>query len=144
MLFRYEPIVFDEIFSRTSPAGWALPELFTQFNFVDRTNTYPSVNVAEDNDGVRVVAEIPGVPKEDVKVELHDGTLTISGERKAPEGSKDLETLRQEIRYGAFARSIQLPETVDPEKVTAAYANGVLRISLPKREAAKPKEISIR
>jgi len=144
MLFRYEPIVFDEIFSRTSPAEWSLPEIFSQFNFVDRANTYPTINVAEDKDGVQVVAEIPGIPKEDVKLQLHGGTLTISGERKSPEDAKDSDVLRREIRYGSFSRTIQLPENIDTEKVTADYANGVLRIALPKQEAAKPKEISIR
>jgi len=143
MLFRYEPIVFDQMFSRTSPAEWALPEIFTQFNFVDRPNNYPSVNVVENKEGVLVVAEIPGVLKEDVKVQLQDGTLTISGERKQPE-EKDSDVLRREIRYGSFSRTIELPESVETEKVTADCANGVLRISLPKREAAKPKEISIR
>jgi HSP20 family protein len=102
------------------------------------------MNVAEDQDGVQVVAEIPGVPKEDVKLQLHDGTLTISGERKSPENADSAEVLRREIRYGSFSRTLQLPESIDAEKVTADYANGVLRIALPKREAAKPKEISIR
>ena len=144
MLFRYEPIVFDELFSRTVPAEWAFPDLLSQFAFSNRTNDYPSINVAEDKDGVQVVAEIPGIPKEDVKVQLHDGTLTISGERKSPENADDSEILRREIRYGAFSRTIQLPESVDTENVTAEYTNGVLRVTLPKREAAKPKEISIR
>ena len=144
MLFRYEPGVFDELFSRTAPVEWAFPELFTRFAVVDRANDYPSVNIAEDKNGVHIVAELPGIPKEDVKLQLHDGTLTISGERKSPEEAKDSEVLRREIRYGSFSRTIQLPESIDTEKVTAEYANGVLRIALPKREAAKPKEISIR
>ena len=144
MLFRYEPIVFDELFSRTAPVEWAFPDLLARFAAANPTNDYPSVNVAEDKDGVQVVAEIPGVPKEDVKLQLHDGTLTISGERKSPENADNVEVLRREIRYGSFSRTIQLPESIDTEKVTADYANGVLRIALPKREAAKPKEISIR
>ncbi len=144
MLFRYEPIVFEELFSPAAPVEWAFPDVFARFAVVDRTNDYPSVTVAEDKDGVHVVAEIPGIPKEDVKLQLHDGTLTISGERKSPEKADDAEVLRREIRYGTFSRTIQLPESIDTEKVTADYANGVLRIAIPKREAAKPKEISIR
>ena len=144
MLFRYEPIVFDELFSRTAPAEWAFPDLFARFAAVDQTNDFPPVNVAEDKDGVQVVAEVPGIPKEDVKLQLHDGTLTISGERKLPENADNAEILRREIRYGSFSRTIQLPESIDTEKVTAEYANGVLRIALPKREASKPKEIFIR
>ena len=144
MLFRYEPIVLDDVFSRTAPVEWEFPRLFTQFSFIDRANSYPSVNVAEDNDGMHVVAEIPGIPKEEVKLQLHDGALTISGERKAPADVNDSELLRSEIRYGSFSRTVQLPENIDAEKVTAEYANGVLRVTLPKHEAAKPKEISIR
>ena len=63
MLFRYEPTVFDELFSRTAPAEWAFPDLFARFAVVDRTNDYPSVNVAEDKDGVHIVAELPGHSK---------------------------------------------------------------------------------
>ncbi|MGA9408798.1 MAG: Hsp20/alpha crystallin family protein [Bacteroidota bacterium] len=144
MLFRYEPIVFDDVFARTAPVEWEFPGLFTQFSFVDRASDYPSVNIAEDNNGVQIIAEIPGVPKDDVKLQLHEGTLTISGERKAPAEVKDSALLRGEIRYGSFSRTIQLPENVDAEKVTAEYTNGVLRVTLPKHEASKPKEISIR
>jgi HSP20 family protein len=144
MLFRYEPLVFDELFPHTSPVEWAFPDLLARLAIANRTNDYPSINVAEDKDGVQVVAEIPGVAKEDVKLQLHDGILTISGERKSPEEEKDSDVLRREIRYGAFSRTIQLPENVDTEKVTAEYTNGVLRVTLPKQEASKPKEISIR
>ena len=118
--------------------------MFARFAVLDRSNVYPAVNVAEGKDGVQVVVEIPGVPKEDVKLQIHDGTLTISGERKSPENVDTADVLRREIQYGSFTRTIQLPESIDTEKVTADYSNGVLRIALPKHEAAKPKEISIR
>jgi HSP20 family protein len=144
MLFRYEPITFDEIFSPSSEIEWTFPELFSRFSFINRSNNYPFVNVVEDNNGVQVLAEIPGVPKENVKLQLHDGTLTISGERKSPEKSESTELLRQEIQYGTFSRTVQLPESIDADKVSAEYANGVLKVTLPKREAAKPQEISIR
>jgi HSP20 family protein len=144
MLFRYEPTIFSDIFSPTKPIEQAFPNLFPRFAFVDRANEYPYVNVAEYKDEIHVVVEIPGIPKENVKLQFHDGMLTISGERKAPEESKDSQWLRQEISYGSFSRTIQLPELVDAAKVTAEYQNGVLRVTLPKHEAAKPKEITIR
>ena len=145
MLFRYEtlPALFDEVFSVTEPAQRSFPALFPRWGFVDRRAEYPYVNIAELKDEIQVVAEVPGIAKEDVSLKLHDGTLTISGERKDPE-EKDSESLRREIAYGSFSRTIQLPEGVDAEKVTAEYTNGVLRIRLPKHEAMKPKEISIR
>ncbi|HTY12103.1 MAG TPA: Hsp20/alpha crystallin family protein [Bacteroidota bacterium] len=144
MLFKYEPVTFDEIFSPSSQVEWTFPDLFAQLSLFDRTKNYPFVNVVEDNNGVQVLAEIPGVPKEDVKLQLHDGTLTISGERKSPEKAENRVVLRQEIHYGTFSRTVQLPESIDTEKISAEYANGVLKVTLPKREAAKPQEISIR
>ena len=144
MLFRYEPAIFSDISYPTSPIEQTFPSLFPRFAFVDRTNEYPCVNVAEYKDEFQVVAEIPGIPKENVKLQLHDGTLTISGERKAPEDAKDSQWLRQEISYGAFSRTVQLPERIEEGNVTAEYQNGVLRVTLPKHEAVKPKEITIR
>lgn len=144
MLFRYAPTLFNDISSPSEPVEQAFPNLFPRFAFVDRTNEYPYVNVAEYKDEIQVVTEIPGIPKENVRLQLHDGMLTISGDRKAPEDAKDSQWLRQEISYGSFSRTIQLPERVEAEKVTAEYQNGVLRVTLPKHEAAKPKEITIR
>lgn len=144
MLFRFEPALFNEMFSLTEPNDRTFPHLLTPFALLDRTNEYPYVNVAEYKGDIQVVVEIPGVPKENVKLQIQDGKLTISGERKAPENAKESEWLRQEIRYGSFSRTIELPESVDAEKVTAEYHNGVLRVTLPKQEAAKPKEIIIR
>jgi HSP20 family protein len=144
MVFRYEPTLNSDIFSPTRPIEQTFPNLFPRLAFVDRTNEYPYVNVAEYKDEIQVIAEIPGIPKENVKLQLHDGMLTISGERKAPEDAKDSQWLRQEISYGSFSRTIQLPERVEAEKVTAEYQNGVLRVTLPKHEAVKPKEIIIR
>ncbi len=144
MLFRYEPTLLNNIFSPTKPLEQTFPNLFPHLAFVDRANEYPYVNVAEFKDEIQVVAEIPGIPKENVKLQLHDGMLTISGERKAPEDPKDSQWLRQEISYGSFSRTIELPERVDAENVTAEYQNGVLRVTLPKHEAVKPKDITIR
>ena len=144
MVFRYEPAFFNDIFSLTEPIERTFPRIFPGLALIDRTREYPSVNVAEYKDEIQVVVEIPGIPKEDVKLQLHDGMLTISGERKAPEASKDSQVLRQEISYGSFSRTIELPERVEAEKVTAEYHNGVLRVILPKPEALKPKEITVR
>lgn len=144
MLFRYEPSLIDEILSFTPPVERTFPSLLTRFAFADRASEYPYVNVAEYKDEIQVVAEIPGVPKEKVKLQIHDGVLTISGERPVPNEEKESEWLRQEIRYGAFSRTIELPESIDAAKVSAEYTNGVLRVTLPKQEASKPKEISIR
>jgi HSP20 family protein len=91
-----------------------------------------------------VVVELPGVAKEDVKATLHDDVLTVSAERKQPELKEKEQWLRNEISYGKFERSINLPYSVVAEKVSALHENGILRIVLPKAEEAKPKQISIR
>ncbi|MCX6137385.1 MAG: Hsp20/alpha crystallin family protein [Ignavibacteriales bacterium] len=122
--------IFDQMFPRSYRAG-------------ARASEYPYVNVAEYKDEVLVVAEVPGVPKENIKLQLHDGTLTISGERKTPSGENGT-WLRNEISYGSFSRTIELPDHVNIDKVSAEYSNGILRITLPKSEEAKPREISIR
>ncbi|MDE3059317.1 MAG: Hsp20/alpha crystallin family protein [Bacteroidota bacterium] len=104
----------------------------------------PYVNVAEGKDDVHVVMEIPGVTKEDVKVQYHNGVLTISGERKSPEAKTDEKILRQEITYGVFSRAVEISAPVNAEEISAEYTNGVLRVTLPKAEEAKPKEIAVR
>lgn len=144
MLFRFEPTFFNNIFSPATEVEETFSDLFPRLAYVDRANEYPYVNIAEYKDEIQVVAEIPGISKENVKLQIHDGVLTISGERKAPDDAKDSQWLRQEISYGSFSRTIQLPERVEAEKVTAEYQNGVLRVTLPKHEAVKPKEITIR
>ena len=144
MLFRFEPTVFNDIFSSTTPVEQTFSDFFPGLAFVNRTNEYPYVNIGEYKDEIQVVVEIPGASKEDVKLQLHNGMLTISGDRKVPTDSKDSQWLRREISYGSFSRTITLPEQIDAEKVTAEYTNGLLRVTLPKLEAAKPKEITIR
>jgi HSP20 family protein len=135
------PPMFNSLFGIDRVADGYFPRAFWTMK---NTNDYPYVNVAEYKDEIQVVAEIPGMSKEDVKIELQNDVLVLSGERKAPESTQKGEWLRNEIRYGSFSKTIELPEPVDAEKVTAEYSNGVLRIVLPKAEAAKPREITIR
>jgi HSP20 family protein len=88
------------------------------------------------------VVELPGMRKEVIDISLHDGTLTISGERKRE--SNNGETAQRTERYvGTFRRSIALPTRVDPSKVSATYKDGILKVTLPKAEEAKPKQIQV-
>lgn len=102
----------------------------------------PPVDVAETQDKILVRAEVPGVRQEDIQIEFENGLLTIRGERKI-EKSEGLTWHRVERVYGNFSRSFTLPRTVDPEKITATYREGILEIEVPKREEAKPKNIRI-
>ena len=103
----------------------------------------PIMDIEETKDDIIVKAEIPGMTKDDVKIQVTGDMLTISGERKREEESKDKTYHRIERSYGQFQRMITLPSEVQSAKAKASYENGVLTIRLPKSEEVKPKEISI-
>jgi HSP20 family protein len=103
----------------------------------------PAVDLYEDKDNVTVKAELPGMKKEDIEVSLHDGALSISGERKSEEKFEDAETYRSERFVGRFHRTVTLPSEVKGDQVKAQYKDGVLTVTLPKAEEAKPKQIEI-
>lgn len=104
----------------------------------------PSVDISETDGEYLIKAEIPDVKKEDVKVTLEDGVLTIQGERKHESEEKGKKYHRVERSYGSFVRSFSLPDLVDEEKVKADFKDGVLNLQLPKSEKAKPKAIEVK
>ena len=103
----------------------------------------PAVDIYENNDSVVVKAELPGVEKDQIAVEVKDGILSLRGERKFEKEVKEESYHRIERSYGSFQRSFSLPVTVDQEKVTAQFKNGVLEVKLPKKEQDKPKQIKV-
>jgi HSP20 family protein len=105
---------------------------------------YPPINIWADEENALITAEIPGVAKEDLDINVTGDTLTISGERKSEEQPEETLFHRQERAFGNFNRSIQLPYTVDVNKVSASFKNGLLEITLPRVEAEKPKKIKIK
>ena len=106
------------------------------------TGWSPALDLYENGDHFVAVVELHGMRKDVIDISLHDGTLTISGERKRE--SNNGETARRTERYvGTFRRSIALPTRVDPSKVTATYQDGILKVTLPKAEEAKPKQIQV-
>src|SRR5438874_7001034 len=106
------------------------------------TGWSPALDLYESGDNVVAVVELPGMRKEEIDISLHDGALTISGERKRE--STNGETAQRSERYvGAFRRSIALPTRVDATKVSATYQEGILKVTLPKAEEAKPKQIQV-
>jgi HSP20 family protein len=104
----------------------------------------PPVDIFEKNDNLVIRAEIPGVQKEDVDVRIENGVLTLHGERKQETDIEDENAYRMERVYGMFTRSFTLPTTVDAAKVTANYKDGVLEVTVPKVETAKPKKVEIK
>lgn len=106
-------------------------------------NWTPSVDVVENNDNYLVKADIPGVKKDDLKVDVKNGTLVIKGEKKQEEKVEKDNYIRVERSYGNFIRSFTLPTNVDSSKINAKFTDGVLEITIPKKEEAKPKEVKI-
>ena len=115
-------------------------------NFANQTQLFsgwtPALDLYQNNDNVVAVVELPGMRKEDIEISLHDGTLTVSGERK--QESPENENAERSERYvGKFRRSITLPSRVDASKVNATYKDGILTVTLPKAEEAKPRKIQV-
>ena len=133
-----------------SPYGLTTEDFFNRFLYgrpgFDRKSDYnwsPSVDVDETDKDVTIDVELPGIDKKDVKVEVKDNTLTISGERTGEKKQEDRNCCLSERYYGKFQRSFSLSDSVQTDKISAKYKNGVLTLTLPKTEKALPKEITV-
>ena len=108
------------------------------------TSTFaPAVDVYEDEHQVTLKIEVPGIDEKDIDVQVENNTLTVHGERKIEKEEKEENYRRVERQYGSFTRTFNLPQTVDTENVSATYDKGVLKIALPKKAEAKPKQIKV-
>ena len=103
----------------------------------------PPVDIMETENELILKADVPEIELKDIDIQMENGTLTLKGERKFEQENDGKGYHRIERSYGAFARSFSLPDTVDPEKVRADYKNGVLTVTLPKKEVAKPRSIKV-
>jgi HSP20 family protein len=102
----------------------------------------PPLDVYQDKDSFTVVIDLPGLRKENIEISLREQNLTVSGKRPIEENTGE-PGFRAERFYGTFQRTVQLPTQVDPNAVKASYQNGILKLVLPKSEAAKPKQIAV-
>ena len=107
------------------------------------TNFAPPVDVYEDEHNVTLKIEVPGIDEKDIDVRIENNVLTVLGERKFEKEEKEENFRRVERHYGSFTRTFALPNTVDADKVQADYDKGVLKIALPKKAEAKPKQIKV-
>ncbi len=129
---------FDSLFDRfftggTQDDGSLFPTLWT-----------PSVDVTEQENAFVVKAELAGVKKDDVKITVHENILTIRGEKKQEKETKETNTHRVERAFGSFQRSFNLPGLIKSNEIEATFADGVLTVSIPKAEEAKPKQIEVK
>ena len=104
---------------------------------------YPAVDMFENDDKIVIKAELPGVDKKDISVDVKDRVLTLSGERSYDHEVKEENYYRRERACGKFKRAFNLPADVDPDKIKADFKDGVLKVELPKPEAQKPKRITV-
>jgi len=111
---------------------------------IRRAPTYPAMNVWNNEEGLAITAEVPGVSSDDIDISVVGDTLTLSGNRKPDELNEGARYHRQERGHGSFSRSFQLPFAVNVSKVDATFRNGVLTISLPRAEENKPRKIIVK
>lgn len=104
----------------------------------------PAVDVADEGNAIRVSAELPGLDKKDFELEVDEDRVILRGEKKETHEEKERDYYYSERRYGSFARTIPLPCTIDKDKATAEYKNGVLTVHLPKTEKAKTKKVEVK
>ena len=107
------------------------------------SNFAPPVDVYEDEHDITLKIEVPGIDEKDINVSIENNTLTVRGERRFEKDEKEENFHRVERMYGSFTRSFTLPNTVNPEQISAHYDKGVLKILLSKKAEAKPKQIKV-
>lgn len=117
--------------------------LFSDYGRTSGSTTYPLTNVYDDRENVVVTAELPGMTKDKVSIIFSDGALTISGKQEPLTNVKKMTVIRQERALGDFEKTIRIPSKIDQGKITASFTNGILTVTLPKSEDAKPKTITI-
>ncbi|OIO56333.1 MAG: heat-shock protein [Alphaproteobacteria bacterium CG_4_10_14_0_2_um_filter_63_37] len=141
-LVRFDP--FRELQQMQTSLGRLFGELDPrQGEGLDQDSWSPSVDIVEKKEAIVIQADLPGVKKEDIHVEVNHGLLTIKGERRFEQESEEHNVHRLERRYGSFSRSFSLPDSVDADQIKAAMSDGTLELTLPKIEKAAPKKIDI-
>jgi len=118
---------------------WDLP-----FGLSRREGWWPAIDIAENQEAVEVRAELPGMKREDIDISVLGNILSITGEKKESTEDKQKDFYHAERRYGTFRRDITLPTGVEPDKISANYSNGILTVTVPKSEQAKPRRIEVK
>jgi len=138
--FRQLSTLRDEIDRLFESPLTALTQSPNQFS----SGWMPAVDLSEDKDNLYLKAELPGMKKEDIQVSIHEGVLSLSGERTLDERCKGAEVYRSERFLGRFQRTLTLPVPINAETVKATYRDGILNVVLPKTEESKPKHIEVK
>ena len=146
--FRWRDPFLGSSFADVDRLRREMNRLFDVYHPTERlpfgTGVFPLVNVYMDQNAVYVTAELPGMDPAGIDISVQGDNLVLKGERKAEPESGGVSYHRRERRSGSFNRVLALPDRVDAEKVSAEYKNGMLKITLPKQEEAKPKQIQVK
>jgi HSP20 family protein len=146
-LIRFQPQTAD-LAPALAPADLLRDFMNLHFPFFPKEkagmNTWsPALDVHDDQESFTVTLEAPGLQKSDFEISYHDGVLSIAGERKEQKETKERAYFRRERFFGRFSRSVSLPADVQADRIAASYTDGVLTVTLPKAEEAKPKQIEV-
>ena len=136
-------IPFDKVFDKMLETNF--PEVIDQVGVTPYSNSaYPKVNVYEYDDKIGLIAEIPGLKKKQLNIEVEDSVLTISGDKHNVWDDAKAKILRRELKQSSFKRSFELGELLDGDNISASFTDGILSISIPKLEPEKPKKKSVK
>ena len=147
LLTRWEPLrEFSAMQDRINRMNRLLRESYSPEvpeEALTTTSYAPPVDIYEDEHDITLKMEVPGIDEKDIDIRMENNTLTVRGERKIEKEEKEENFRRVERQYGSFTRSFTLPNSLDPEQVSANYEKGVLKIKLAKKAEAKPKQIKV-
>ncbi|KAK4539102.1 hypothetical protein RGQ29_031974 [Quercus rubra] len=133
----------DSLFDRFLSQYGDINSAVSRNSNITNSRLSPAIDAHENDKEYVVVAEIPGLKKEELDISVNEGVLTISGERKRSSEFKDGASLVRERQYGKFSRTIKMPTPISADKIKAGYENGVLEVKLPKAESQQKKKIAI-
>jgi len=133
----------SDIFSEMNRLRREMNGLFNNYGRAGGATTYPLLNAYDDKDTIVVTAELPGLSKDRVNITFSDGVLTIAGQQETPANLKGMTVVRKERSEGEFKKTLRIPTKINQDGINASFSNGILTVTLPKAEEAKPKTISI-
>ena len=143
-LVRFNP--WNDVWNMTNRFNRIFGSRFAPVRALEENRDFvwrPAVDIYEEEDGVALKAELPGIDKKDISIDVKDGVLTLSGERTVKNETNEKNYYRRERTYGKFQRRFNLPEGVNAEEITADFKDGVLKVHIPKAEVEEPRKITI-
>ncbi len=138
--------IFDDLqddINRAFYSFWSSPPTTRESRDLGERSWSPRVDVEETDKEISVIAELPGMSKEEIKIDVKNNTLTLSGEKKHEKETKEKSYYHLERRYGSFQRSFMIPSDIDSDKIKASYKDGILKVTLPKTKGSETKRIDV-